>query len=259
MIYGGQTLKQNQEIKEAMFSVPTSESLVLVATGAKLGEGFNFPRLDTLMLAAPVKFEGRLVQYVGRLNRTFEGKTDVIVYDYVDPHIRIFDRQYRSRLKTYRKLGYRVVSGMSSEKQRANVIFDGQDYAEVFERDLVEAEKSIVIASPGLRRKKVERLVKVLQSRLEAGVSTTVITLEPDAVGYGDTLELHILIDEMKRAGIIVKTTSDVSEHFAVIDEKLVWHGGMNLLGEADFYDNLIRVENEQAAAELLEMADDSE
>jgi len=37
----------------------------------------------------------------------------------------------------------------------------------------------------------------------------------------------------------------------------LVWHGGMNLLGKVDAYDNLIRLENEQVAAELLEMTDD--
>ena len=50
---------------------------------------------------------------------------------------------------------------------------------------------------------------------------------------------------------------NDECEHYAVIDKKLVWHGGMNLLGKADIYDNLIRVENEQAAAELLEMTED--
>ena len=127
---------------------------------------------------------------------------------------------------------------------------------QLFERDLVEAEKTIVISSPGLRRKKVERLIEILMPRLESGVSVTVITREPDSVGYEDTLELHMLIDEMRRNGIIVRQTGDNGEHFAVIDKRLVWHGGMNLLGKGDFYDNLIRVENEQAATELLEIAE---
>lgn len=41
-----------------------------------------------------------------------------------------------------------------------------------------------------------------------------------------------------------------------MIDNRVVWHGGINLLGKADAWDNLIRVENEQAASELLEMSE---
>ncbi len=256
LIYGGQSMRQNKDIKDLMFSVPDNESLVLIATGQKIGEGFNFPRLDTLMLAAPIKFEGRLIQYVGRLNRLYDGKKDVVVYDYVDPHIGFFDRQYRNRLKTYKKLGYHVISAPIKDKQNSYVIFDGRDYSETFERDLVEADKEIVISSPGLIRYKVERIISLLKPRQEAGVSVTVITLEPDAVGFGDTIELHMLVDEMKNCGINVRLTADACEHYAVIDQKLVWHGGINLLGKADYYDNLIRVVNEQGAAELLEISE---
>ena len=256
LIYGGQADKLNQEIKEKMLSLPQSETMILIATGQKIGEGFNFPRLDTLMLAAPIKFEGRLVQYVGRLNRIYDGKKDVIVYDYVDTHISFFDRQYKNRLSTYRKLGYKVLSGPFSKKQNVNAIYDRRDYAEVFERDLVEADREIVIASPGLRRNKVERMITLVKPRQEAGVSVTVITLNPESEGYEDTIELHIMIEEMKNSGILVRETDNGTEHYAVIDRKLVWHGGVNLLGKADAWDNLMRVENSQAAAELLEMAD---
>ena len=96
----------------------------------------------------------------------------------------------------------------------------------------------------------------MLKPRQEAGVSVTVITLEPDAVGFGDTIELHMLVDEMRNCGINVRLTADACEHYAVIDKKLVWHGGINLLGKADYYDNLIRVMNEQGAAELLEISE---
>ena len=58
----------------------------------------------------------------------------------------------------------------------------------------------------------------------------------------------------MKNSGISVKIASGEMEHFAVINQILVWHGGMNLLGKEDAWDNLIRVKDERAAAELLEM-----
>ena len=256
LIYGDQTEKQNQQIMDRMKSVPDAESLILIATGQKIGEGFNFPRLDTLMLAAPVKFEGRVVQYVGRLNRTYEGKRDVIVYDYVDTHIRFFDRQYRNRLTAYRKLGYKVLSELSAEKQQVNAVYDRRDYSEAFERDLVEANAEIVIASPGLLRYKVERMITLVKPRQEAGVVVTVITLNPESTGYGDTIELYILIDELKKNGIFVRLTDEASEHYAVIDRTIVWHGGINLLGKEDAWDNLIRVESAQAASELMEMTE---
>ena len=59
----------------------------------------------------------------------------------------------------------------------------------------------------------------------------------------------------MKTNGISVRTTEDESEHYAVIDHEIVWHGGINLLGKEDAWDNLIRVRNRQAAAELLEIS----
>ena len=59
LLYGDNSDKENTEIRGRLKQVPGSESLVLVATGQKIGEGFDFPRLDVLMLAAPVSFEGR--------------------------------------------------------------------------------------------------------------------------------------------------------------------------------------------------------
>ena len=68
-----------------------------------------------------------------------------------------------------------------------------------------------------------------------------------------NTIELHIMIDQMQKSGIFVRLTDAPNEHYAIIDHEIVWHGGMNLLGRADAWDNLMRVENKQAAAELLE------
>ena len=66
---------------------------------------------------------------------------------------------------------------------------------------------------------------------------------------------MKILKDILRFLGINVNTVKNNEEHYAVIDGLLVWHGGMNLLGKEDVWDNLIRVKDSKAASELLIMA----
>jgi len=63
--------------------VPTAGvmSSPCAATGSYLGKGFDVPRLDTLLLVMPISWKGTLQQYVGRLHRRHENKTEVQVYD----------------------------------------------------------------------------------------------------------------------------------------------------------------------------------
>lgn len=254
LLYGDNSTKENEKVRAQLKAVPGDKTLILVATGQKIGEGFDYPRLDTLMLAAPVSFAGRLEQYVGRLNRDYEGKKDVIVYDYIDSHIRKFDSMYLKRLRTYKKIGFQVMTERIVDKQEVNAIFDSGNYTATFEQDLIEAEKEIVISSPHISQEKINRFIYLMKTRQEAGVKITVITENPENNLYANAAFSFSLIKQMKDMGINVKTAEEETEHFAVIDQILVWHGGMNLLGKEDAWDNLIRVKDTGAAAELLQM-----
>lgn len=255
ILYGDNSGKENESIRRQMKEIPRDKSFILVATGQKIGEGFDCPRLDTLMLVSPVSFAGRLEQYVGRVNRDYEGKKDVIVYDYIDSHISKFENMYLKRLRTYKKIGFKVVSNTVENKQDVNAIYDSGNYMEVFERDLIEAEKEIVISSPHIIREKILRFISIVKARQESGVKITVITETPERTMFGNTAFLYALIRQMQDVGIRVEISEEEIEHFAVIDHSLAWHGGMNLLGKEDAWDNLIRVRDEKAAAELLAMA----
>ena len=255
LLYGDNSDKENSEIRRTLKEIPDQESLILIATGQKIGEGFDFPRLDTLMLAAPVSFTGRLEQYVGRLHRDYAGKKDVVVYDYIDAHLRVFEAMYTKRLRTYKRLGYSVISDMILEKQNANAIYDSGNYADIFEQDLVEAEKKVIISSPQITQDKIDRMIYITSKRIEAGCKISVITLNPEDAAYGSAEYQYSMIRQMEEAGIQVILKDEVNEHFALIDDELVWHGGMNLLGKEDVWDNLMRIRSAVVAEELLELA----
>ena len=230
-----------------------------MGTGSLLGEGFDYPRLDTLFMATSVSGENVVEQYVGRLNRDYEGKENVIVYDYVDSHIPKFDRMYAARLRAYKKIGYELCVSMDGEKQKANAIYDIETYAETYWRDLEEAKSGIVISSPRLNNQKVNRIITVLSKRRELGVKVTIVTWHPDAYKYGrDDVRME-LTERLRKAGFEIRLVEDSCEHYAVIDNEIVWYGSMNLLSEEDAEDNLMRVCSKDIAAELLEMTFGSE
>lgn len=108
-------------------------------------------------------------QYAGRLHRDYEGKRDVIIYDYVDAHIRVLESMYYKRLRTYKRIGYEILAAPNEEKQTVNAIFDSESYLPVYEKDLMQARKSIYIASPGLNKNKVRRLIALVEEQQTAG------------------------------------------------------------------------------------------
>ncbi len=254
LLTGSNGTKARRAQVEELNAVADSDSLILVGTGSLLGEGFDFPRLDTLFMATPVSGENVVEQYVGRLNRDYEGKENVIVYDYVDSHIPKFDKMYAARLKAYKKIGYELCVSMDGEKQKANAIYDIDNYAETYWRDLEQAKAGVIVSSPRLNNQKVNRIITVLSKRQEAGVKVTIVTWHPDAYKYGrDDVRME-LMERLRKTGFEIRLAEDSCEHYAVIDNEIVWYGSMNLLSKEDAEDNLMRVCSKDIAAELLEM-----
>lgn len=74
---------------------------VLIATGQLIGEGFDEKSLQTLFLATPIKFDGRLIQYLGRVMRPAPGKEKAKVYDYIDENVGVLRAAANSRQRVY--------------------------------------------------------------------------------------------------------------------------------------------------------------
>jgi superfamily II DNA or RNA helicase len=115
--------KTRSAMLRSVQDMPSDKELLIIATGQYLGEGFDCPQVDTLFLAFPLSFKGKLVQYVGRALRTHRDKSSVRVYDYVDPQVPILRKMYAKRQKTYRSLRF------TSEKDQINESFKKTSHA----------------------------------------------------------------------------------------------------------------------------------
>ena len=119
VLEGGLGKRARAALLEEIERTPLSEPLVVVATGQYLGEGFDCPQLDTLFLAFPVSFKGRLVQYTGRILRAHENKTSAYVYDYADVRVPVLRAMHTRRLATYKQLRFRENDQTAASPQLA--------------------------------------------------------------------------------------------------------------------------------------------
>lgn len=86
----------------------SKKKVMIMATASLIGEGFDLPELDTLVFATPLSFEGRLIQYAGRIHRSSKDKQSAQIIDFVDSHNGMFLKMYRNRVSTYKNMGYRI-------------------------------------------------------------------------------------------------------------------------------------------------------
>ena len=115
-LHGRMSKKQRNLVTEELDAFAADAPRVLLATGKLVGEGFDHPPLDTLVLAMPISWKGTLQQYAGRLHREHATKVDVRVIDFVDAGHPGLLRMWDKRQTGYRAMGYRVESVRQAEQ-----------------------------------------------------------------------------------------------------------------------------------------------
>ncbi len=89
------------ERRAVLDRINSGQVRVLVATGQLIGEGFDCSNLSTLFMATPVRFSGRVLQYLGRILRPAPGKSKARVFDYVDSRVDILKSAAEARKRIY--------------------------------------------------------------------------------------------------------------------------------------------------------------
>lgn len=243
-LVGNDSAKAKREVMEQLSLVPAEEPLVVVATGKYVGEGFDLPRLDTLMLTLPVSWKGLIVQYTGRLHRNYPGKAETRIYDYIDLRVPICDSMYRKRLHGYKAVGYSIAvanEGLFAETT-TETIFDSTNFEESFHSDLASAKRSIVISTTRLRWNRTPRIIELLAASSLRGVSITIVVAE---TGHHE--------EELRQMGFSIVHRPDCKMQCAVIDQRTGWYGSVNLIGRSLADTNVIRMNSSDFANALLD------
>lgn len=124
VLHGRVPKKQRSAVIKQLEAMPPEAPRVVLATGKLVGEGFDHPPLDTLILSMPISWKGTLQQYAGRLHREHLHKKTVRIIDFVDTGHPALVRMWERRRRGYRAMGYRVMSdeGISTEEARRAVL-----------------------------------------------------------------------------------------------------------------------------------------
>jgi superfamily II DNA or RNA helicase len=101
ILNGDMTSKEREKVVDKLNQGAVN---VLIATSQLIGEGFDLPALSHIFLATPIKFTGRVIQYIGRILRVTEGKTKATVHDFVDKP-GVLKASFYTRKQAYRSLG----------------------------------------------------------------------------------------------------------------------------------------------------------
>lgn len=246
-LVGNDSAKAKREAMAQVGLVPDDEPLVVVDTGKYVGEGFDLPRLDTLMLALPVSWKGLIAQYTGRLHRNYPGKAETRIYDYIDLRVPICESMYRKRLHGYKAVGYSIAvanEGLFAE-QITETIFDATTFERPLHEDLSKARHSIIISTIRLRWHRTPKIIELLAATSLRGVSITIIISE---TGHHEP--------ELQAMGFNILHRPTYKMQCAVIDQRIGWYGSVNLIGHSLADANIIRMTTSEFATLLLDALD---
>jgi superfamily II DNA or RNA helicase len=106
VLQGGMSTIHRRTAIDRLSLAKAGDGILVIGTTPFIGEGFDAPALDTLFLAAPVSFDGLLIQCAGRVVRAAPGKDTAEVHDYHDQAVPLLAASLQRRMPGYRTLGF---------------------------------------------------------------------------------------------------------------------------------------------------------
>lgn len=159
----------------------------------------------------------------------------------------MLEKMYQRRLNGYAAIGYSI-RGDRAAPVGENRIFSQEEYWVAFSADIQATKKEIIVVCPYLHIGQVKAFVRILPQK----VKVTVITGEEDNFKPETWQKMSAAIAYLHENGIRVENKPDIYQRFAVIDQELLWYGGVNFLGFEKNGNGTMRLHSPELSMELI-------
>lgn len=127
-------------------------------------------------------------------------------------------------------------------------LFDQNTFYETFRRDLEHAKREVIIESPFISVKRTKSILAVIRGLTRQGVRVAINTRDPREHDEPHQAYAYAAIALLQNAGVIVLYTGGHHRKLAIIDEKILWEGSLNILSHYDSCEIMRRmVSNDEA------------
>lgn len=165
----------------------------------------------------------------------------------------MLEKMYHRRLNGYAAIGYKAKSG-SVGLDSNDIIFDNSNFLPVYINDILTAQREILIVSPFVTRKRAMQMIQHLEIALRNGTRVVVVTRDVMEYGGKDQAALQGIIARLQDAGVKIIFRPNIHQKFAVMDQKIVWYGSINLLSFGSAEESIMRLESPVIANELIKI-----
>lgn len=231
LVYAGDPV-QKQENAKRLKQLDPDQKTVLVGTYSSIGEGFDYPPLDTLMLALPVRSQISISQAIGRIHRPCTGKTKVMVYDYIDQDSSMLAAMYQARAREYRLQGYSALDFSDGSREEKDDLlfppgcdlnslqaFEGSKAALALKKDLGQVTQRIALLAPHLEEQEIHEISRwCMMAAKNHPYGSLRIDLFVEKMDAGQVFALE-------QANIHVHVHERVIETAIVLDQQIIWYG----------------------------------
>jgi len=122
------------------------------------------------------------------------------------------------------------------------VIFGKSNFLPVYNNDIVAAQREILIISPYVTKRRTVQMMQHLEVALRNKVRVIVVTRPIGDFGEKEPAALQGTLDLLQSAGVSVVFRPNIHQKFALIDQRIVWYGSINLLSFGSAEESIMRV-----------------